>query len=72
MNFRRNIAATLLLMVSVAWAGTANAAKRVALVIGNNTYATLSERCVCGACSREDQRIKTNEDSLSIATIVHG
>jgi|AACY02.14.fsa_nt_gi hypothetical protein len=43
MSFRRNIAATLLLMVCIAWASVADAAKRVALVIGNDSYATLPD-----------------------------
>ena len=43
MNFRRNIAAILLLMVCIAWVPAADAAKRVALVIGNDTYATLPD-----------------------------
>ena len=43
MSFRRNIAATLLLMACIVWAPAADAAKRVALVIGNDTYATLPD-----------------------------
>jgi hypothetical protein len=41
MSFRRNIAAVLTILC-IAWAGAAGAAKRVALVIGNDSYATLS------------------------------